>query len=248
MGPISLDYAGAGVSVREDLAETHRELVEYLGRPGCWFTGSERIAIAAESRNALQCPLCVERKQALSPDHVAGAHARLSELPEAVVELAHRVRGDSQRLSRAWFARTLESGLEDGAYVEAVGIVTFVAGVDAFCRALGIPRFPLPTPEPGEPSRRRPEKLTSGIAWVPLLLPEDASGPEADVYGGAAMVPNIARALSLVPDHVRMLRRETATHYVALDDLQNPSVGRDLDRSQIELVAARVSALNECFY
>jgi alkylhydroperoxidase family enzyme len=80
-----------------------------------------------------------------------------------------------------------------------------------------------------------------------MLAPEDATGPEADLYE-SDFVPNIARALSQVPDHVRILQRETATHYVHLRDLQNPGVGRDLDRLQIELVAARVSALNECFY
>jgi hypothetical protein len=81
-----------------------------------------------------------------------------------------------------------------------------------------------------------------------MLAPEDASGPEADLYGGLAFVPNIARALSQVPDHARLLQTETRSHYVSLEDLANPKVGRDLDRLQIELVAARVSALNECFY
>jgi alkylhydroperoxidase family enzyme len=248
MSQLDLDYSAADVPIREDLKRTHRELVAYLGRPGCWFSGAERVAIAAESRNAFECPLCIERKQALSPDPIVGSHERVSELPEAVVEVAHRVRGDSQRLSRGWFERTLASGLGDAEYVEVVGIVTLVAGVDYFCRALGIRPFPLPTPEAGEPSRLRPENTTSGIAWVPMLLPEDASGPEADLYVDAPMIPNIARALSLVPDHVRMLQNETASHYVDLADLSNPSVGRDLDRKQIELVAARVSALNECFY
>ncbi len=45
-----------------------------------------------------------------------------------------------------------------------------------------------------------------------------------------------------------MLQHESRSHYVAMADLMNPEVGRDLDRMQIELVAARVSALNECFY
>ena len=173
--------------------------------------------------------------------------ARVTDLPEPLVELAHRIRGDSQRLSRSWFERTLATGVAEGAYVEAVGIVTFTAGLDSFCRALGIPPFPLPEPLPGAPSAHRPENLREGIAWVAMLAPEDAVGPEADLYE-TDFVPNIARALSQVPDHARLLQRETATHYVHLKDLQNPGVGRELDRLQIELVAARVSALNECFY
>ena len=54
--------------------------------------------------------------------------------------------------------------------------------------------------------------------------------------------------MSLVPDHVRVLQHESTSHYVAMADIQNPTVRRDLDRLQMELVAARVSAMNECFY
>jgi len=241
------DYDAAGVPVRDDLQQTHRETLEYLSRPGCWLTGAERLAIAAESRNASACPLCCERREALSPEHPGGEHARVSDLPAPLVELAHRVRFDSGRLSRGWFDRLRADGVEEGPYVEAVGIVALVAGMDAFCRALGVPPFALPGPLAGEPSRHRPENLRDGIAWVALLAPEDAAGPEADLYE-TEFVPNIARALSQVPDHARMLQRQTASHYVHLRDLQNPGVGRDLDRAQIELVAARVSALNECFY
>ena len=61
-------------------------------------------------------------------------------------------------------------------------------------------------------------------------------------------MPNIVRALSLVPDHVRLLRELSASHYMAFERIPDPSVRNALDRMQIELVAARVSAMNECFY
>lgn len=246
-----LDYSAAGVAVRDDLVESQRALLDALRRPGAWFDGAERCAIAAASRLAPSCPLCRERKAALSPEQARGEHARSADgaaLSDAVIEVAHRVRTDSGRLSRGWFERTLASGLSDAEYVETVGIVALVAGLDAFCRALGVAPFPLPPPLPGAPSRRRPEGLESGIAWVPLLAPQDASGPEADVYGGSRFVPNIVRALSLVPDHVRLLRQESASHYLPLARMNDPQAARAIDRLQIELVAARVSALNECFY
>jgi len=242
-----LDYSTAGVPVRDDLRETHAAMLEYLRQPGSWFTGDERLALAAESRNALACPLCRQRKTSLSPEQPAGEHARVSDLPEALVEIAHRIRLDPQRLSREWFDRVRGAGLEEGPYVELVGVVTFTAGIDHFCRALGIPVFTLPEPAPGAPSHYRPEHTRGGTAWVSMLAPEDATGPEANLYDGE-FVPNIARALSLVPDHVRLLQHESASHYVAMDAIQDPSVRRDLDRLQIELVAARVSAMNECFY
>lgn len=51
-----------------------------------------------------------------------------------------------------------------------------------------------------------------------------------------------------MPDHVRSLQRLTRSHYLPLADVGNPRKGRAIDRMQIELVAARVSAINECFY
>ncbi len=245
MSDIRLDYSACGAEIREDLREAHRAVLEHLRRPGCWFAGAERLAIAAEARRALQCPLCRERKAALSPEHARGEHATGGGLPAGLVDVIHRVRTDPGRLSRAWFERVIADGTSPEEYVEAVGIVAFTAGIDSLCRALGVPLHRLPPPVAGEPSRHRPQGLREGIAWVPLLAPEDASGSDADVYGDFTFVPNIVRALSLVPDHVRMLRRWSAAHYVDLVDFD---ARRAIDRQQIELVAARVSALNECFY
>ena len=63
MSESSLDYSAASVPVHADLQESHRAILDSLRKPGCWFTGAERIAIAAENRNAPECPLCRERKQ-----------------------------------------------------------------------------------------------------------------------------------------------------------------------------------------
>ncbi len=245
MDAASLDYSAANAAIRDDLRAAHAMVLEHFSRPGCWFSGAERIAIAAESRLALGCPLCRERKAALSPEHAQGKHATTGALKLPLVELIHRVRTDSGRLSRRFFDATIAAGVSDGEYVEAVGIVAFAAGLDFLCRALGVPVLPLPDALPGAASRQRPSGLAEGIAWVPLLAPEAASGRDADVFGGADFVPNIVRALSLVPDHVRVLRKWSDAHYVALRDL---TARRAIDRPQIELVAARVSALNECFY
>jgi alkylhydroperoxidase family enzyme len=245
MHAIQLDYSAANAGIRPDLRAAHEMLLDHLRRPGCWFTGAQRLAIAAETRLAGGCALCRERKQALSPEHAQGRHAATGELSDVLVDVCHRVRSDPGRLSRAWYERVRASGVGDGEYVEAVGVVAFMAGIDTLCRALGIAPFPLPEPLFGEASHHRPERLSDGIAWVPLLLPENASGPDADLYGGEDFVPNIVRALSLVPDHVRALRKWSDAHYVELRDL---AARRAIDRQQIELVAARVSALNECFY
>jgi hypothetical protein len=244
----NLDYSAADVAVREDIRAAQRDLWEHLRRPGTWWSGSERVAIAAESRRAAGCDLCRERKASLSPGAVAGEHTTEGQLSPAIVDVIHRVRTDAGRLTRRWFDGVVAGGIGVPEYVELVGVVTMVAGVDFFARALGVPPFRLPEPLPGEPSRYRPAGATSGSAWVPMIAPEDATGAEVDLYGEGGFVPNIMRALSLVPDEARMLRRMSSAHYLPVEQIPDPTARRTLDRMQIELVAARVSALNECFY
>ena len=56
--------------------------------------------------------------------------------------------------------------------------------------------------------------------------------------------------MSLVPDSVRMLLRLGDAHYLPLKSIMVPNDNADsaLSRSQIELLAGRVSALSDCFY
>ena len=79
------------------------------------------------------------------------------------------------------------------------------------------------------------------------MIPEGS--PEGDeLYGGPTV--NVVRALSRVPAEVRSWMRVAGTQYVhvsIIEDMGAPD-DRAIDRPQIELVAGRVSALNECFY
>ena len=242
-----LAYAGAPVPVREDLRQAHRFLLDHVRSPGTWWTGAERVAIAEESRRAPRCALCRERRDSVSPG-VPGRHDGPPRLPESVVDTVHRIRTDPPRLSKSWFDGVIAGGLDAGRYVELVGVTTLTAGLDYFARALGVDPLPFLPALPGEPSRHRPAGAKPETAWVPMIAVADATGPEADVYGGSDFVPNIVRAMSLVPDEVRALRRATESHYVPVAQIGDPTVRRALERPQMELVAARVSALNECFY
>jgi len=242
------DYTTAGVDVRDDMKDAHRFLWEHVRSPGAWWTGAERVAIAAEARRATTCALCRERKAALSPVGVSGEHDTLGALPAEVVDVIHRVRTDPARLSRAWFDGVMRGGLSAPAYVELIGVLTLVTGLDYFARALGVAQQPLPDPRRGEPSRYLPPSAKAGTAWVPMIAPEDAAGSEADLYGDAAMIPNIVRALSLVPAESRAMQRSSTAHYLPIAQIPDPTARRALDRMQMELVAARVSALNQCFY
>lgn len=244
-----VSYAAARVLVRADLLAAHECAWRRLAEPGNWWTGAERVAIAAEIRNARGCALCHQRRAALSPYKVAGEHDSLGVLPANIVEVIHRVATDPGRLTRKWFDDVMASGLGDGPYVEIVWVLVTVLSIDSFCRGMGVPPHRLPAPVAGEPTRYRPPSARDEGAWVPTIPSGAACGAEADLYRGIPnRAPNVIRALSLVPDAVRSLKDLSAAHYLAPADMIDLTRGRSIDRAQMELIAGRVSALRECFY
>ncbi len=205
------------------------------------------MGIAAEVRNARKCALCEERKRALPAAAVSGRHDSLGVLPEAAVEVIHQVSTDPGRLSRGWLDRALASGLSDAQYVELIGVIVTAVSIDSFCRGLGLPLNALPEPVVGEPSRRRPPGARLDGAWDPMLAPSRATADDVDLFSGPRTA-NVLRALSLVPDEMRNLKDLSAAHYLKPEQMGTVRVSRALDRNQMELIAGRVSALNECFY
>src|ERR1700687_3949887 len=93
---------GAPLRVRADLAAAQARAWDRVARPGTWWSGAERVAIAAETRHAPACELCRRRKAALSPDGIAGTHDSVGVLPASIVEIVHRIRSDPARLTRRW--------------------------------------------------------------------------------------------------------------------------------------------------
>ena len=245
----TISYSDARYPVRPDFAQAHNRFWESLARPGAWWTGAERVAIAREARAAPGCALCRAAKAALSPAGVTGEHDRVSDLPEAAVDAVHRIVTDAARLTRSWYRQRLDSGLTDGHYVEIVGIVVALASVDSFCRAMGLPLRPLPEPVAGAPSGYRPASLATDEGWVPMVPPENAGTPEADLWP-SGRTSNVIRAMSLVPGAVRTLKDLSAVHNLANENVRKAGVDRGgaLTRSQMELLAGRVSALNQCYY
>jgi alkylhydroperoxidase family enzyme len=244
---LDTEPAAASIPVRQDLLDAHARAFEGLARAGTWWTGGERIAIAEEVRRAPDCSLCTARSKALSPLAVAGEHTPGGALPGAVVEVVHQVVNDPGRLSRSWFEKVLAAGLSKEQYVETIGVIVTLVSIDSFCRGIGVPPRPLPAPEPGEPSRMRPPGAIDGAAWVPWVPENRAKGAESDLYD-TPRTGNVLKALSLVPDELRRLKDLSQAHYLSPLQMLDLRAGSCLDRRQIELVAARVSALRECFY
>lgn len=61
---------------------------------------------------------------------------------------------------------------------------------------------------------------------------------------------NVVRALTLVPDALRDWRELAGAQYLSFEAMANfvKDEARAINRMQIELVAGRVSSINECFY
>ena len=243
-----ISYAQLSTPVRTAFAESHQRFWDRLATPGTWWTGAERVAMAREARASRACSYCRDRKTALSPHPVRGNHAAATDLPPAAVEVIHAVMTDAGRLTRTWYAARLVDGLSDGQYVEIIGTVVALVSIDQFCRGLGVREHPLPAPLPGEPSRYRPASAGTDEAWVPMVPADNAGTPEADLWP-AGRTGNVIRAMSLVPDEVRTLSDLSAVHYLPNTRVRDPSASQgSLSRPQMELIAGRVSVLNDCFY
>jgi alkylhydroperoxidase family enzyme len=170
-----------------------------------------------------------------SPSTVDGLISDGHALPDAVVDLVWRLTNHPGSLTSEWHDSILGRGVQALAYVEVVSIVAQVNCVDRFADALELDRVSMPEAQPGEPDGQVPDDAAVRLHWVPT----------ADV-GGA----NVWRALSGVPAEQEARSRLSTPHY-----LEGRAVFGDvvsdrfsLQRVQMELIAARTSKLNECFY
>jgi alkylhydroperoxidase family enzyme len=242
-------YADSPYPVRRGLKDAHRNYWGALAGPGTWFSGAQRVAIAAEVRSALTCPFCAERKVALSPSAVTGEHQSDTALEPRMVDAVHRVITDQSRITQAFIDDIASAGFTEEQYVELVGIAVTVLSIDEFNRALGIPLEPLPVPQGGEPSHYRPGQAQRGTGFVAMIPADGATGEESDLWP-RGRTANVLRALSLVPNAVREWMAVGAEQYLSMRGMARFSEipGRSINRMQIELVAGRVSSHNECFY
>lgn len=242
-----MHYDDSPYPVRDDITEAHRRAWDRLSGAGSWLTGAERIKVMAETRHARSCATCAKVKDALSPFAVKDAHGAGTDLSENRVKMIHMIVADPGRLTHGWYRNTVESGIEETHFVEIVSVVAHTTAIDTFAKGLGVPLRELPAAQAGEPSHYRPAEARQHQAWAPNIAWDEFGPNEADYFVGPEA--NIRRALTLVPDEARGFFDVTAAQYLA-----GPQM-RDFDREfraithlQIELLAARVSALNQCTY
>jgi hypothetical protein len=184
-----------------------------LASPGTWWTGAERVALAAVARAAR-----------------VGAELPVTNLPATAVEAAARFSADPH-VDLAWVEDLERQGLERPAYVEILGVVARLDAVDTFLFGIGAPARPLPDPRPGDPS------------GAPVLAARIDDGFVPTV--GQAFAHN---ALSAVAAEQEAQYDLHGVLYMTMEEMGDLALVRDLDRVQIEFVAARTSLLNDCFF
>ena len=245
---MQIDVAGKQMPIRGGLANAIDDAWQRLARPGTWWSGEERIAIAAEVRKAETCDLCRQRKAALSPYATADEHRASGVLSRDAVEAIHRLRTDAGRVTEKWVRSITAGALSEEHYVEIISITAIITALDTFDHALGRPRRELPGAVAGSPSRVRPRQAKRDLAWVATLAPQDIEPGETDpfaVHGDK----NIHRAVSLVPQEVFNFFDLDVELYLRDEEIRDfDNEYREISHAQIELIAARASAINACFY
>ena len=226
MSPDFFAYADTMIDVDPAVADSHRSVWEQISRTGTWWTANEMGAIAGRARAVFGVRHLPPWSRNL-PERVDGLS---SETVAAVDQLV----SDPGSIDKEWAtARIAELG--DGPYVELVAVTATTVMVDMFTACVGLEPEPLPAPvaDAEEPSRERPDGLGDIGAHVLMLDPF----PYA----------NVARALSLVPSANALFRTTSVPMYSA-PGMSELVWDTPLNRPQVELVASRVAAMNECFY
>ena len=233
-------YEHTDYPLRKHLVEAHERVWDNIAEPGPFWTGAERTSMVAESRTAASCHLCEARRQELSPYAIDGAHNSETDLDDVIIDMIHRIRSDPGRITRNMFDQVMNAGISPEHYVEVVSVVNSSVIIDTLHAALGLPLAALPSPKPGMPTGQPPANVTDEGAWVPIAVGNERPGLINGLSNNRE--PNIARSMGLVPSAVQLFFTAFRPHYA----LQN--IPLDLQQSQAEFIASRVSALNQCFY
>ncbi|MBO6782926.1 MAG: hypothetical protein JJ899_06600 [Alphaproteobacteria bacterium] len=237
-------YHDTAFPVREDLEAAHDDQFDRFAGAGTWGTAAQRLAVIAEARKA-----GIDAGLLEAPDD-GGAESPTGDLPKMVREVIHTLAATPKDFDMSTYETAREAGLSDPEFAELVAIVSFAVDLDVYARGIGVPLRPFREPRKGSPTREVPDEAVPQEAFVPTIpnVP-DCGEFGTELYGGH-FKPYIMRALSLVPDEYRA--------HVALEQAQYNPLPKvpvveychheGLTRPQVEIVAGRVSALNDCFY
>ena len=231
-----MDFYNSTMPIRADLESSHRELVDHWSRPGTWWSAAERLAIIDQVRRARDInnppPAWVPASD------VEGLVGDSGGLPAKAIDTIWRLTNHPGTITVEWYKTIVDdedpSSISPAHYTELVGVVAQANSLDRFTDALSMPRVDLPVPLDGDPTCETPDGTMMRDHWVPTCDTERAQ---------------VIRALSAVPAEKAMMLRLCETQYMDIDAMAELTADHNsLTRMQVELVAARTSKLNECFY
>jgi hypothetical protein len=148
-----------------------------------------------------------------------------------VADATVKVAVNAHTINEKWVEGCYERGLKPLELVELTAIVAQLSTIDTYTLGIGDVLRKLPEPQAGSPSEEEVKgaKLTRG--WYPTR--------------GIAGAPN---CFSAVADENKALHDIHEAMYLSMEEMANVSIVKTLHRSQIELLAARTSNYNDCFY
>lgn len=229
------DEAGTVLTIREDLADAHRLAWDHLASPGSWWSGAQRIELAETILTALFEP------EPLVPWVKPSSVERVSssaKAPAAAHDFVYRLARHAGTITED-IHREVADEVGELPFIELCAITSTVAAVAHFHRNIGMPTPPLPEPKPGDPTGQQPDEIVEAdLNWVPVAAPADETAA-------------VRQAYSAVPGEYENTWRMAAAQYIPVDEMVHADWSRgpgSLTRPQIELVAARVAQLRECFY
>ncbi len=223
------------VIVRDDLAEAHRLAWEHVTAPGSWWSGAARAELAGTALSA------IADSDPVPPWVPITSTGRLDRdliAPGVAHDVVYRLARHAGTMTVDTYRAAVDE-LGELPYVELCAIVSTVAAVAHFCRNIGVPVPPLPAPVDGPPTGERPARLAQPrFNWVPVADPADE-------------VAAVVQAYTAVPGEQRNTWRMADAQYVPPQEMVDPKWSRrpgGLSRPQMELVAARLTRLRDCFY
>jgi len=159
------------------------------------------------------------------------ATTAVTSAPSSMEEVAGLVAHHAATITADTVDAIEANGIDRSTYVEIVGIVSRVVAIDTFERGIGRNPPSFPDAVDGTPSRGPVPEARRRAGWVSTV---GAIGP---------------------PTALSSVRREAADQealhevlYLSYSGMGDLDADRGLHRTQIELVAARVSLLNDCFF
>jgi len=161
----------------------------------------------------------------------AGVDIATQDLSPAAVEAARLISAEAHQIRGPWVESLYERSLTQLEYVEILGVVARLTSIDTFLFGLGQPERALPESLPGEPTRHVVAEAKINGGWAPTV--------------GVAFAPN---ALSAVEAEAAAMMDLHDVMYLSIEQMGVIDIVRDLQRDQLETMAARTSLINDCFF